>query len=243
MCKTICVQCPLLDLTVAELVSSYPAAPPPKSSSSWSTGSAPTSRKAQNKLLAGLLPDHNNGISRSLYKFSKTMLGMTHKDDDYPLEPSEGEHRLLLQDLTKETIINDQSVFTSTEAIALMNNANNMDWIPFKDILLVDLQHYKIPRFTFDWLAALKEQSQWNKIMILFLVKHYIFAKKAGAFFNYTIELKWDQEIVYIGLTTRWLRGQIEQIKTHYKAPEKAIQRLRSRKKREVSDNPAWLAY
>lgn len=89
MCKTICVQCPLLDLTVAELVSSYPAAPPPKSSSSWSTGSAPTSRKAQNKLLAGLLPDHNNGISRSLYKFSKTMLGMTHKDDDYPLELSE----------------------------------------------------------------------------------------------------------------------------------------------------------
>lgn len=163
------------------------------------------------------------------------MLDMTHKDADYPLEPSTGELRLLSINLTKEMIMNNQTVFSSHEALALLNTTNNLDWTPFKDLLYTDLQHHNIPRFTFDWPATLKERSPWNKIMIFFLVKHYIFAKKAAAFFDYTIELKWDQENIYIGMATRWLRGQIEQIKNHYKSPEKASQRLRSRKKREVS--------
>jgi hypothetical protein len=47
--------------------------------------------------------------------------------------------------------------------------------------------------------------------------------------------MKWDQDIIQIGIMKRWLCGRIEEIKNGFKRDAKVKQRHRTRKRREVN--------
>jgi hypothetical protein len=161
-------------------------------------------------------------------------LGYTIKNSEYPVSPTEVEIQCLPKNLSKEQILSDQSVF-STSACLLTNSNNRNDWKPFKALLLSDLLRFGIERFTFEWDSSTGEESEWNQLMILFVVKHWNFAKKSLAFFSYDLDIKWNLEIHYIGLMTRWLCGRIEEVKQNFHHPDKVQQRQRNFKRREVN--------
>ena len=71
--------------------------------------------------------------------------------------------------------------------------------------------------------------------MIYFTVKHWIFAHRAFAFENFGMDCKLPDDIIQIGIVTRWVIGRIEEIKSGFRDQNKVEQRTRSRKRREVS--------
>ncbi|KAG0147454.1 hypothetical protein CROQUDRAFT_698630, partial [Cronartium quercuum f. sp. fusiforme G11] len=113
----------------------------------------------------------------------------------YP-DPPNNDQLICLQPLTKESILNNKTVFTTYSSV---NHPNKTDWTPFKALLHADLANNKISgEFTFDWDAEDGKNICWNKIMILFIVKHWTFAKMASAFFKYALDMKWNQENIHI---------------------------------------------
>lgn len=200
-------------------------------SSGWPNGGPPTTRKAKNKLLRDILPSSNEPICKCYSDFTRFLLGYTKEHPEYPNPPT-NDQIICLHPLTKEAILNNQTIFTMYSSV---NHPNPADWTPFKAILDADLAKHGIDgRFTFEWDAEDGEKSFWNKVMIFFLVKHWNFAKTASAFPNYALDVKWNQELIHISLVTRWLTGRIEEIKNDFCSPQKAQQRDRTRKRWEV---------
>jgi hypothetical protein len=70
--------------------------------------------------------------------------------------------------------------------------------------------------------------------MIFFVVKHWMFAERSSAFENFGLDQQLAQELIQIGIVTRWLTGRIEEIKSGFRDAIKVEQRTRSRKRREV---------
>lgn len=94
--------------------------------------------------------------------------------------------------------------------------------------------------FTFDWEAVGGENAAWNQAMIFFTVKHWMFARRASAFQKFGLDTEWKTEVIYIGIVTRWLIGQIEHWKNEFDSSEKIAQRERSRKRRDVRFKSLW---
>lgn len=205
-----------------------------KSSSSQPKGAPLVSRKAKNRVLAPLLPLATDGLCRSISQFLRFLLGYTPEHRHYPDGPTPAQIAKVPATLSKETIMNDQSIFASCSSL-LVNAENKHDWSPFRTLLDSDLANNGIEQFTGEWGAIVGEKSRWNQVMIWFSVKHWKFAKRAGAFFNYAMETKWDQDVVLIGVVSRWFRGRIDEQKQKFLDPAKIKQRERTRKRREVS--------
>ncbi|EGF97348.1 uncharacterized protein MELLADRAFT_85849 [Melampsora larici-populina 98AG31] len=197
----------------------------------WPNGGPRKSRKAKNRAWSNILPSSKGPDCRSYADFTRSMLGYTTKNPEFPDPPSMIEI-VSLPPLTKEAIFHDSSVFT------LYNSSTHSDptcnWVPFKALLEADLSRHSIHRYTFQWDAFNGEDSEWNQIMIYFTVKHWKFAKNASAFDGYGLDLDQDKEIIQIGIVTRWLCGKIEQIKNGFNEDSKVRQRYRTRKKREL---------
>lgn len=130
--------------------------------------------------------------------------------------------------------MNNQSIFASSSSL-LVKTANRDDWSPFRTLLDLDLARNGIEQFTGEWDAFNGEKSRWNQVMIWFSVKHWQFAKRAGAFFNYAMDTKWDQDVVPIGVVGRWFCGRIDEQKQKFHEPAKIQQRERTRNRRQVS--------
>jgi hypothetical protein len=198
----------------------------------WANGVPPKSRKAKNRALQKLLPNHNQPICKSYSKFTRFLLGYTTTHQEYP-DPPNDDQIMNLAPLTKEVIICDNSVFTTYNATA---HCDRTEWSPFKALLLLDLDNYQLgDTFTFEWEAKEGEKSRWNQVMIYFTVKHWIFAHRASAFENFGMDCELPDGIIQIGIVTRWLIGRIEEMKSGFWDQKKVEQRTRSRKRREVS--------
>jgi hypothetical protein len=74
--------------------------------------------------------------------------------------------------------------------------------------------------------------------MIFFTIKHWVFARRASAFQKFGLDVEWEKEVIFIGIVTRWVVGRSEEWKNRFDTPEKFAQRVRSRKRRDVSLNP-----
>jgi hypothetical protein len=160
------------------------------------------------------------------------LLGYTKTHQEYPDPPNHGQIRNLAT-LTKEVIFLDNSVFATYNATA---HSDKTDWSPFKALLLLDLDNNQLgDTFTFEWDAQDGEKSRWNQVMIFFTVKHWIFARRASAFENFAMDLEMPNELIQIGIVTRWVIGRIEEIKSGFWDQNKVEQQTRSRKRREVS--------
>lgn len=199
-------------------------------SSSWANGVPPKSRKAKNKSLSKLLPSHNQPICKSYSEFTRFLLGYTKIHKEYP-DPPTNSQIMNLAPLTKEVIFIDNSVFST---YIVMAHTNKTDWSPFKVLLLRDLEKYQLGPFTFEWDATEGEKSRWNQAMIFFTVKHWMFARQASAFELFGLDLQMPEELIQIGIMTRWLIGRIEEIKSGFRDQNKAEQRTRTRRRREV---------
>lgn len=200
----------------------------------WPNGGPPKSRKAKNKAWSLILPSSKGPDCRSYAEFTRTMLGYTRQNKEYPGPPSMIEI-VSLPPLTKEAIFHDSTVFTSYNSSTHSNPSR--DWAPFKELLLADLNRHSINHYTFQWDAFNGEDSEWNQVMIYFTVKHWRFAKNASAFDRFGLELDQDKDVTQFGIMSRWLCVKIEQIKNGFNNDPKVRQRYRSRKKREVSCN------
>ncbi|EGG09119.1 uncharacterized protein MELLADRAFT_96390 [Melampsora larici-populina 98AG31] len=131
-----------------------------------------------------------------------------------------------------EMILQDTSVFTTYNASA---HSVKSDWSPFKTLLLKDLANHQIDdNFTFEWKADNGEKSTWNQTMIFFTVKHWKFAKAASAFENFGLDQDNPNDLVQVGIMTRWVIGRIEEIKRRFRDPSKVEQRTRSKKRRDL---------
>lgn len=160
------------------------------------------------------------------------MLGYTLEHPQYPNPPTT-DRIIRLGTLTKDAILTNQTVFSTYSSVG---HPNPEKWTPFKALLHADLERNQISgEFTFEWDAKDGEKSRWNEAMIFFIVKHWTFAKAASAFSKYALDVKWNQEFIYIGIVTRWLTGRIEEMKRDFLSPAKVLQRERTRKRREVS--------
>lgn len=211
---------------------SFTASPPQKPRKGWNGGSPPVSRKAKNSALAADLPSFREGICKSFAEFTRYPLGYTRINPEYPDQPLDIQIETLPR-LTKEAILNDQSVFVTYTSV---NHPNPADWSTFKQLLHTDLNRNGIGGpFTFEWFAAQAEKSHWNQVMIFFTVKHWVFAHRAGAFAKFAMQDKHQTENIHIGIMTRWVIGRIEEIRSEFHSPEKVLQRERNRKRRDVS--------
>lgn len=236
MCKSL----PLTsDLCVAKskIDPSSSASSSAQTSCGWANGVPPKSRKAKNRALQKLLPNHNQPICKSYSKFTRFLLGYTTTHQEYP-DPPHDDQITNLPPLTKEVIFLDNSVFTTYNATA---HSDRTEWSPFKALLLLDLDNYQLGNtFTFEWSSKEGEKSRWNQVMIYFTVKHWIFAHRAFAFENFGMDCKLPDDIIQIGIVTRWVIGRIEEIKSGFRDQNKVEQRTRGRKRREVSFICLW---
>ena len=198
----------------------------------WPNGAPPKSRKAKNRAWNKILPKSNTPNCRSYADFTRFMLGYTTEHPEYPDPPSMIDI-VTLPPLTKDAILHESSVFTTYNSSA---HSDPTDWAPFKALLQADLLRHGVHQYTFEWHAHDGEDSPWNLVMIFFTVKHWKFAKGAYAFDNgYGLDMRWDQDIIQVGIMKRWLCGRIEEIKNGFNQDAKVKQRHRTRKRREVN--------
>jgi hypothetical protein len=170
-------------------------------------------------------------------EFTRYLLGHTKNNPHYPTPPTNNQ-TMSLPPLTKESIINDNSVFTNYSSA---NHPNPFDWSVFKALLEADMANNKIEGpFTFDWEAEGAEKAPWNQVMIYFTVKHWMFARRASAFQKFGLDTQWEKELILIGIVTRWFIGRREEWKNKFNTAEKIAQRERSRKRRDVSSKCPW---
>jgi hypothetical protein len=167
--------------------------------------------------------------------FTRYLLGHTKDNPHYPPPPSDNQ-MISLQPLTKEDIMDDNSVFSNYSS---QTHTNPLDWSVFKALLYADMGNKQIEGpFTFDWESEEGVKSDWNQVMIFFTIKHWVFARRASAFQKFGLDVEWEKEVIFIGIVTRWVVGRSEEWKNRFDTPEKIAQRVRSRKRRDVSLNP-----
>ncbi|EGG01461.1 uncharacterized protein MELLADRAFT_92162 [Melampsora larici-populina 98AG31] len=201
------------------------------SAPAWPNGAAPKGRKAKNRSFAKILPKSNSPTCKSFAEFTRYLLGHTRNHPHFPNPPTD-EQLMSLTPLTQEGILSDTSVFVNYSSD---NHPNPLDWSVFKALLHTDMANHQIEGpFTFGWEAQGGEDAAWNQVMILFTVKHWMFARRASAFQKFGLDVEWEKEVIYIGIVTRWVIGRIEDWKNEFASPEKIAQRERSRKRRDL---------
>ena len=200
----------------------------------WKHGAPVKSLKANNALVADSLPKATSPACRALSSFIRNLLHYNPVDKSYPLPPTAEEHAQLCH-VSQQVIMDDQQIFSPYHALQPSPTPTQLSsWL--ERLFLADLQQYGVTRFTFDW--QLTEGSNWNRMMTILLVKHWIHSKKHGAFSNLPINPAHTTEIKLAGMIIRWIRGRAVDIRSGRNNPEKLRAIEKHKKKKTVGDSP-----
>ena len=170
----------------------------------WKHGAPVKSLKANNALVADSLPKATSPACRALSSFIRNLLHYNPVNKSYPLPPTAEEHAQLCH-VSQQVIMDDQQIFSPYHALQPSPTPTQLSsWL--ERLFLADLRQYGVTQFTLDW--QLTEGSNWNRMMTILLVKHWIHSKKHGAFSNLPINPAHTTEIKLAGMIIRWIRGR-----------------------------------
>ncbi|EGG02642.1 uncharacterized protein MELLADRAFT_66212 [Melampsora larici-populina 98AG31] len=194
----------------------------------WKHGTPVKSLKANNALVADVLPKSNSQICRLFAKFTRMLLEYDPVHKSYPLEPT-SEERLQLKFLTQEATMSDQRIFVLEPTVlsSLTDNSTRQ-----RSVFLADLRQHGIQRATFDW--SMKEGCRWNQAMKILVIKHWRHAKQRGDFGSLPINPAHITHTKLEGILMRWIRGQASAIRSGRNTPEKLRVIENNKKKRQL---------
>jgi len=183
-----------------------------------------------NAKLSKFLPSSNHQVSICLRDFIKIILNVKRTKESMPPPPSETEVvNFTAKQPPLSTIEANQLVFNKTTTNQEVYAGAQGVPGRFKELCHGELESYGISPPTFQW--GLSDITAWDEVMIQVIVKHWLHAKKEGAFAAYALDEGYCTSLTLLGLADRWLRGQ----KDKHKKPKNRAGISKPRVRQKVS--------
>lgn len=177
---------------------------PSSNSMLWKQGGLASTVKAQNRAVASWLPERNSGFCQATTDFLKYLLGVAPINSIYPPDPTD-EEISRLPSYSINDIGNNLSVFS----VILPENSIPMEdsllprrskscWIHHKQYFLLDLNQNGISSAKLQ--LKTRRPSSWNAIILTLAVKHLKWARERGAFSNYALDPRQNDELMTLAV-------------------------------------------